>query len=76
MESIIKPGIYLHYKGQYYRVYEVARHSEDESLYVVYRPEYGEKSLWIRPLSMFCETVEVNGERMPRFSYVKPLEDG
>ncbi|WP_018983787.1 DUF1653 domain-containing protein [Salinimonas chungwhensis] len=75
MQNTIKPGIYLHYKGQYYRVYEVAQHSEDETLYVVYRPDYGERRLWVRPLTMFCDTVEVNGESLPRFKYIKPASD-
>jgi len=48
-----------------------AQHSEDESLYVVYKPLYGEQSLWIRPLSMFVEHVEVNGVRLPRFAFVQ-----
>jgi len=75
MKDSIKPGIYLHYKGQYYRVYETAQHSEDETFYVVYRPEYGERRLWVRPLEMFCETVEINGETLPRFKYIRPASD-
>lgn len=73
MTATVEPGIYLHYKGRYYHVYDVARHSEDESYYVVYRPDYGDQSLWVRPLSMFSETVQVNGETLPRFKYIGPL---
>ncbi len=65
-----KPGRYRHYKGNDYDVIGVATHSEDESALVVYRPCYGERELWVRPLAMFMETVEVNGETVPRFRYV------
>ncbi|WP_422121161.1 DUF1653 domain-containing protein [Neptunicella marina] len=66
----LKPGRYRHYKGNDYQVIDVARHSEDESLLVVYRPLYGEGKLWVRPLEMFTETVEVNGESVPRFAFI------
>jgi len=48
----------------------VARHSETEEPMVVYRCLYGDYSLWVRPLAMFQETVEVAGEDVPRFTYV------
>lgn len=69
------PGRYKHYKGNLYDVYEVATHSEDESKLVVYRPCYGEKALWVRPLDMFCESVEKDGETLPRFTYVEEIPD-
>lgn len=50
-------GIYQHYKGAYYEVLDVARHSETEESLVVYRALYGEYGLWCRPLGMFMETV-------------------
>jgi hypothetical protein len=63
-------GRYRHYKGHDYTVLGVARHSETEEQLVVYRQEYGERGLWVRPLAMFAEEVEVNGQRVPRFAYV------
>ncbi|MBL4631224.1 MAG: DUF1653 domain-containing protein [Paraglaciecola sp.] len=66
----LKIGIYRHYKGNEYEVIGVAKHSEDETELVVYRPQYGEKNLWVRPLDMFIETVQVNGETKPRFEYI------
>ncbi|MBX2869590.1 MAG: DUF1653 domain-containing protein [Acidiferrobacterales bacterium] len=66
---MIEIGRYRHYKGKYYNVIGVARHSETEQLLVVYRPQYGERGLWVRPLDMFTETVEVDGEIKPRFAY-------
>ncbi|MBW7471802.1 DUF1653 domain-containing protein [Marinobacter sp. M216] len=66
----IRPGRYRHYKGKDYQVIDLARHSETEEWMVVYRCLYGDHSLWVRPLSMFRETVELAGEQVPRFSRV------
>ena len=70
----LQPGIYRHYKGNEYQVLGVARHSETDEHYVVYRPQYGERGLWIRPLTMFTETVEYDGRAQPRFAYARPAE--
>ena len=66
----LKPGKYQHYKGQYYEVIGTARHSETEEELVVYRALYGARGLWVRPLNMFCESVSVGAESVPRFAYV------
>ncbi|GAC18999.1 DUF1653 domain-containing protein [Paraglaciecola arctica] len=63
-------GRYRHYKGNEYEVIGVAKHSEDETELVVYRPLYGERGLWVRPLDMFTETVQVEGLDTPRFKYL------
>ena len=68
----LQPGIYRHYKGQQYRVMGTARHSETEEQLVVYQALYGEFGLWVRPLSMFTETVNVDGEQISRFSLETP----
>ena len=65
-----RPGRYRHYKGGEYEVIGVARHSETEQQLVVYRPLYGDRGLWVRPLAMFCENVEVSGRQVPRFDFV------
>ncbi len=65
------PGRYRHYKGREYTVLGVARHSETEEPLVVYRQEYGDRSLWVRPVAMFLETVEVHGQAVPRFQLLK-----
>ena len=67
----VKIGKYRHYKGNDYEVIGVAKHSEDESELVVYRPLYGERGLWVRPLSMFRESVDVGGKAKPRFEYIE-----
>jgi hypothetical protein len=67
------PGIYRHYKGQTYEVLGVAHHSETEEPLVVYRALYGDYGLWVRPLDMFVETVEVQGEPVRRFELEAPF---
>lgn len=67
----LRPGRYQHYKGNDYTVIGVARHSETLEELVVYRAEYGERGLWVRPAAMFQETVEVDGVTMPRFRLVE-----
>jgi hypothetical protein len=64
----IAPGRYLHYKGKEYTVLGVARHSETLEELVVYRQEYGDRGLWVRPAEMFTETVMVDGTSVPRFT--------
>ncbi len=66
-----RPGIYRHYKGSLYEVLGVARHSETEESLVVYRALYGDYDLWTRPMEMFVETVDVQGEPVPRFALEK-----
>ena len=66
----LKIGRYRHYKGNEYQVIGVAKHSEDETELVVYRPLYGDQGLWVRPLEMFIETVQIDGQTKPRFEYI------
>ena len=66
----IPAGRYRHYKGNDYTVIGVARHSETREELVVYRAEYGERGLWVRPAAMFQEIVEVDGVTVPRFRRV------
>lgn len=66
----IPAGYYRHYKGNHYQVIDVARHSETGEELVVYRALYGERGLWVRPLSMFIETVDCDGMRRPRFAFI------
>jgi hypothetical protein len=64
------PGRYQHYKGKQYTVLGVARHSETHEELVVYRQEYGDYSLWVRPQKMFTENVTLDGKDVPRFRYL------
>ncbi|MCG7412465.1 DUF1653 domain-containing protein [Moraxella nonliquefaciens] len=69
----LKTGIYRHYKGNLYQVLHTARHSESEEWLVVYRALYGDYGVWVRPLTMFCESVTIDGKTLPRFELVKEL---
>ena len=68
---MIKLGKYQHFKGNYYQVLHLAKHSETEEVHVVYQPLYGEREIWIRPLSMFDETIEREGKTLKRFNFIE-----
>lgn len=68
--SEISLGRYRHFKGGEYEVLHIARHSETEEPLVVYRALYGDGDVWVRPLSMWNESVEYNGEKILRFTYI------
>lgn len=72
-ESLPRPGIYRHYKGNEYRVIGIAKHSEALDDLVVYQPLYPNplSDLWVRPLAMFLEQVEYDGTTVARFSFVR-----
>lgn len=61
-------GRYRHYKGGEYEVLGVVRHSESLEPMVLYRPLYNETGLWVRPLAMFVEQIEIDGQMQPRFA--------
>ncbi|HXF44020.1 MAG TPA: DUF1653 domain-containing protein [Candidatus Paceibacterota bacterium] len=71
MSEKLRLGKYEHYKGKQYEVVGVAKHSETMEELVVYRALYGEHDLWVRPLKMFLETVEVDGKKIPRFKFIE-----
>ena len=58
---------YRHYKGKDYLVLYQAKHSETLEDLVVYQALYGERGIWVRPLDMFLEQVEVDGKLVDRF---------
>ena len=66
----IPSGLYRHYKGNDYKVLCVARHSETEEELVVYQALYGDRGMWVRPLAMFTEVIERNGQQVARFQLV------
>ena len=67
----VPAGRYQHYKGPEYEVLDVARHSETEEWFVVYKLCYGDESTWIRPLEMFTETVTLDdGRVVQRFAKI------
>jgi len=67
---LISVGGYRHYKGGHYNVLYVARHSETEEHHVVYQALYGDYGYWVRPLSLFCDSVTHNGQNVKRFEKI------
>ncbi|OIO51868.1 hypothetical protein AUJ78_02190 [Candidatus Peregrinibacteria bacterium CG1_02_41_10] len=72
----MKLGKYQHYKGEFYEVIGIAKHSETLEELIVYRAlydseEFGENALWVRPKQMFLENVTIDGKDVPRFKYVE-----
>lgn len=70
MQTLI-PGIYRHFKGNEYELLFLAKHSETLEEMVVYRPCYGERGIWVRPVSMWSEHVSRDGYEGPRFTWVR-----
>ncbi len=66
---MIKTGKYKHFKGNEYEVLGIAKHSETLEEMVVYKALYGDGGLWVRPASMWNETVEKDGKAIKRFEY-------
>ena len=72
----VKPGKYKHYKNILVRVIGVGLHSETLEEMVIYEKlenfkGFKKGSLWVRPKKMFLEVVEVNGKKVPRFTFIK-----
>ena len=73
--SQIKLGKYKHYKYKEYEVIGIAHHSETPEELVVYRAlyeskDFGENSLWVRPLDIFTDEVEIDGRRVKHFEFI------
>lgn len=67
----VKIGKYRHFKGGEYEVLALAKHSETGEQMVVYRALYGEGQIWVRPLSMWNETLTREGKTFQRFTYIE-----
>lgn len=61
---------YRHFKGNEYLVMHIAKDSETLQEMVVYQALYGERGIWVRPLEMFLEQVEVDGKKVCRFEKI------
>lgn len=68
--SIVVGAIYEHFKKMRYKIVAIARHSETLEELVVYQALYGEEGVWVRPVTMFSETVLVEGNIVPRFKRI------
>ena len=72
--AVIPEGLYRHFKGNYYRVLYIARHSETTEPMVVYRALYKDRGIWVRPADMWNETVERDGKTQQRFHLLNSRE--
>ena len=70
MPPELRKGYYRHYKGPYYEVLDLVRHSESEEWLVLYRTCYGDWSRWVRPWEMFTGTVTTADGERPRLAWV------
>ena len=70
----IQKGLYEHYKGKRYEVLDVGINTETQEPMVIYKAlykgDFPEGTLWIRPMAMFKEEVSVNGKLVPRFRHL------
>ena len=80
---MIKKGIYRHYKGKDYEVIDVCIHSETDEPLVLYKPlydcpglaskGYDIRPLFVRPIDLFTETIDLDGKEILRFSYIRTV---
>ena len=70
MKKLEIGGIYRHYKGNYYRVICLAKHSETLEDLVIYEKLYDDFGFWARPKKMFLETIMYNGKKVERFKKI------
>ena len=67
---MLKQGKYRHFKGREYEVLAIAKNSETLEDMVVYKALYGDSEIWVRPKSMWEETVIRDGREFKRFEYI------
>jgi hypothetical protein len=77
---MVNEGIYKHYKGNYYLVLDVGRHSDTLEEFVIYmglydNEEFGKNPLWVRAKNVFLEKFEIDGEKKNRFEFVRWMLD-
>lgn len=76
MEELIIGGIYKHYKGNLYQLLHLGKLEENLSDVVIYQAlyeskEFGKNAVWVRKKENFLEDVVFNGEKVPRFKFLK-----
>jgi hypothetical protein len=68
---------YRHYKGKQYKIIGIGYTTETLEKVVIYQAlydshEFGNNALWVRPLTMFQETVNIDGTELLRFTPIEP----
>jgi len=63
-------GIYVHYKSadKVYKVLGLGFLEANDELCVIYQAQYGKRLTFLRPITVWLETVEWNGQTVPRFT--------
>ena len=69
--NTIQKGKYRHYKGHLYELIGTARHSETLEDMAIYKALYGDFGIWVRPLKMFLEDIDINGKIQKRFEFLE-----
>ena len=59
MREVKISGVYRHFKGNYYIILGLGKHSETCEDVVIYRALYGNNDIWVRPLDIFLEKVDL-----------------
>ncbi len=61
--------VYAHFRNpeHLYKVLAIAIQEETEEPSVVYQALYGDKLIWVRAVSVWCESIDHKGLRLPRF---------
>ncbi len=68
------PKYYRHFKGGKYALLGIGYYSETTDEVVIYQALYGDHKIWVRPKSMFFETVTRDGRTFPRFQEITKEE--
>jgi hypothetical protein len=66
-------GLYQHYKGPFYRVVNIATHTETNDKLVIYHSINNPKKIWARPEKMFNEYIihpDKSESFVKRFEYL------
>jgi len=70
--QVDKSAKYFHYKHpeQFYSIEGFCLIEETEEVGVLYKPLYGDFGdvIWLRPISVFLEEIDVDGKKVKRFS--------
>lgn len=71
-EQVEVGALYRHYKSSHkiYKVLNLAFQEENNELCVIYRAEYEERLIFIRPLKSWLETIELKNEKVLRFTKI------
>ncbi len=70
--SVIVGGVYSHYKNSdnKYKILHLAIIESNAEVCVVYKPQYGAKIPFVRPLSNWLEEKVIDGRKVKRFTLI------